>query len=70
MDTLDEALNSAEIKTVLISLGLDTSILNNTSDGTDALIKALEAWAAKSKDSKKWTIIILFKNFTCNEFLI
>jgi len=51
IDTLDEALNSEEVGTVLISLGLDVTVLKEASDGTDALVKALEKWA-KSNESK------------------
>jgi len=49
MDSLDEALNSSEIKTVLVSLGLDSNILKDSADGTDALMRALEKWAKENK---------------------
>jgi len=49
IDSLDEAVNSEEIGTVLVSLGLETSVLKDASDGTDALIKALEKWAKDNK---------------------
>lgn len=52
IDTLDEALNSEEIMTVLVSLGLDTSVLKNASDGTDALVKALALFAKKEAEKK------------------
>jgi hypothetical protein len=45
IDSLDEALNSEEMSTVIMSLELDSSVLKDASDGTDALIKALEKWA-------------------------
>lgn len=45
IDALDEALNSEEGMTVLMSLGFDPSVFNQARDGTDALLLALEKWA-------------------------
>jgi len=53
IDSLDEALNSEEVLTVLASLGLDTNVLKSSSDGTDALIKALEIYGKQQQDQKK-----------------
>jgi len=48
IDALDEALNSEEGMTVLMSLGFDPSAFNSARDGTDALLIALEKWAKEN----------------------
>lgn len=45
IDALDEAINSEEGMTVLMSLGFDASVFTQARDGTEALILALEKWA-------------------------
>eukprot|EP00825_Cyclidium_porcatum_P009566 TRINITY_DN14899_c0_g1_i2.p1 TRINITY_DN14899_c0_g1~~TRINITY_DN14899_c0_g1_i2.p1 ORF type:complete len:340 (+),score=72.78 TRINITY_DN14899_c0_g1_i2:80-1099(+) len=42
VDQLDQALNSSEIQTILVSFGLDTNVLQKTFDGNEALYLALE----------------------------